>query len=207
MAEDHGVLVVLSGPSGTGKSTVIQSLMQMRGDIRFSVSATTRAPRPNETDGVEYRFLTRDQFVGLLDKGALLEHTEYVGNFYGTPAAPVDEALADGYNVLLDIEVDGASQVMACRPDAVTVFLIPPSFAELERRLRARGTDDEATIQKRLKRAREEYARAHEYDFIVVNDVAADAAKELDAIITAASCRRVGRYHYILEVLEGEEKS
>lgn len=205
MANERGALIVLSGPSGTGKSTVIRALLQRRDDIRFSISATTRRPREGERHGIEYYFLTHEQFAGMLDRGELLEHAEYVGNLYGTPAKPVEDNLAAGCNVLLDIEIDGACQVMACRPDAVTVFLIPPSFAELERRLRSRATDDERVIRSRLERAREECAHAHAYKFIVVNDVAEKAAAELDAIITAELCRRERRIHFISDIVEGDK--
>lgn len=197
MANERGALIVLSGPSGTGKSTVIRELLKRRDDIRFSISATTRQPRSGETHGVEYYFLTREQFTGLIEREELLEHAEYVGNFYGTPARPVEENLAAGYNVLLDIEVQGAAQVMACRPDAASVFLIAPSFEELERRLRGRATDGEDAIRGRLIKARQEYRCAENYDFIVVNDDAEKAAAELDAIITAELCRRERRIHYI----------
>ncbi len=184
-----GLLVVLSGPSGAGKSTVIGALMRLRDDIRFSVSATTRAPRPGEEDGREYYFRTREQFLDMIAADAFLEHAEYVGNFYGTPADPVEGNMRAGYHVLLDIEVQGASQVMAKRPDAVSVFLCPPSFEELERRLRGRGTDDDERVAGRMAAARREIAQARHYDYIVVNDDAEKAARELDAILTAELCR------------------
>ena len=199
MAHERGVLLVLSGPSGAGKSTVIAALMKRRDDVRFSVSATTREPRPGERHGKDYYFLTREDFSRLIEQGALLEHAEYVGNFYGTPEEPVEKALADGYNVLLDIETQGAAHVMAKRPDAVSVFLCPPSLGELERRLRGRGTDSEQTIQGRLQTARREFSRAKDYTYIVVNSDVEKAARELDAIITAQLCRSEYRLKYIAE--------
>ena len=198
MAE-KGLLIVLSGPSGAGKSTVIAALMRLRSDIRFSVSATTRAPRPGEEDGVDYFFRTHEEFARMIDEGAFLEHAAYVGNCYGTPAEAVQRQLDEGYHVLLDIEVQGAAQVLAKRPDAVSVFLAPPSMAELERRLRGRGTDAEEKIAGRLETARAECARARDYTYIVVNDDAEKAAGELDAIITAQLCRSELRNHFILE--------
>ncbi len=197
MGDKRGVLIVLSGPSGAGKSTVIAGMMKRRGDVRFSVSATTRPARPGETDGKDYFFLTREAFDELVARDAFLEHAEYVGNCYGTPAQPVEESLAAGWNVLLDIEVQGAAQVMAKRPDAVSVFLCPPSLAELERRLRGRGTDPEEKILGRLARARREYPLAKNYTYIVVNDDADKAAAELDAIITAELCRSEKRLAFI----------
>ncbi len=199
MKRDKGILIVLSGPSGSGKSTVISALLKRRDDIRFSVSATTRPPRPGEVDGKDYYFIGRDAFERMVDEGAFLEHAEYVGNCYGTPAAPVDADLDAGYNVLLDIEVQGAAQVLAARPDAVSVFLCPPSLDELERRLRGRGTDAEEKIKSRLATARREYTVAGNYDYIIVNDDAETAAVELDAIITAGQCRRGMRLKFIQE--------
>ena len=199
MRAERGVLIVLSGPSGAGKSTVIRQLMKRRSDIRFSVSATTRPPRPGERDGVDYYFITREAFDDLIAQDALLEHAEYVGNCYGTPAAPVERDLAAGYNVLLDIEVQGAAQVMAKRPDTVSVFFCPPSLAELERRLRGRGTDSEEKIVDRLKTARQEYKLMDRYAYIVVNDDADTAAAELDAIITAQLCRSKNRIQFIAD--------
>lgn len=195
MKNEKGVLVIVSGPSGAGKSTVISRVSQWRDDIRFSVSATTRAPRPGEIDGKDYYFKTQEEFFNMVTADAFLEHAEYVGNSYGTPAAPVDENLEAGYSVILDIEVQGAAQVMEKRPDAVSIFLCPPSLEELERRLRGRGTDSEEKIRDRLMAAHREYAQAHKYSYIIINDDADTAVRELDAIITAEKCRS----KYILE--------
>lgn len=195
---DRGILVIVSGPSGAGKSTVIGGVSKLRSDIRFSVSATTRGMRPGEEDGRDYYFKTREEFLNMVQAGAFLEYAEYVGNFYGTPAAPVDENTAAGCTVILDIEVQGAGQVMEKRPDAVSVFLCPPSMEELERRLRGRGTDSEEKIRDRLLAAHREYAQAHKYDYIIINDDAETAVRELDAVITAEKCR--SKYY-----LEGEK--
>ena len=186
---NKGVLVIVSGPSGAGKSTVISRVAKRRDDIRFSVSATTRAPRPGEEDGRDYYFKTQEEFWEMIKLDAFLEHAEYVGNSYGTPAAPVDNDLSQGYSVILDIEVQGAAQVMEKRPDAVSIFLCPPSLEELERRLRGRGTDSEEKIRDRLMAAHREYAQAHKYSYIIINDDADTAVRELDAIITAEKCR------------------
>ena len=189
MTKDKGILVIVSGPSGAGKSTVINRVAQMRSDIRFSISVTTRSPRENERDGVDYYFRTQEQFYEMVKMDAFLEHAEYTGESYGTPAAPVDRNMEEGFSVILDIEVQGAAQVMEKRPDAVTVFLCPPSLEELERRLRGRGTDAEEKIRDRLMAAHREYAQAHKYDYIIINDNADTAVRQLDAIITAAKCR------------------
>ncbi len=194
-----GKLFVLSGPSGAGKSTVIAHLLKTLDKAYFSVSATTRAPREGEVDGVDYHFLSREQFEELIARGELLEHAEYVGNYYGTPAGPVNEKLAAGYDVLLDIETQGAEQVMANRPDAVSVFLFPPGFAVLEERLRKRGTDSEEKIQARLAQARVECRRAGLYRYIVINDLIENACSEALAIITAEKCRSADRLHFLKE--------
>ena len=195
-----GKLLVLSGPSGAGKSTVVSKLMERRGDVCFSVSATTRAPRPGEQDGVNYFFVTRERFEEMVRTGELLEHAEYVGNCYGTPRAYVEQRLEAGYNVILDIEVQGARQIREKKPDAVLIFIIPPSMEELRRRLVARGTDSERAIEARLIRARQEYAEADFYNYIIVNDDADKAAKELSAIITAERCRAENRINFLKEV-------
>ncbi|MGM9615658.1 MAG: guanylate kinase [Oscillospiraceae bacterium] len=186
---DEGVLVIVSGPSGAGKSTVISRVAKLRPDIRFSVSATTREPRPGEVDGKDYYFKTQEEFWEMIKADAFLEHAEYVGNCYGTPVAPVDENIAAGNTVILDIEVQGAMQILEKRPDAVSIFLCPPSLEELERRLRGRGTDSEEKIRDRLMTAHREYALMHKYSYIIVNDDADTAVRELDAIITAEKCR------------------
>lgn len=181
----RGKLLVLSGPSGCGKGTVLRSLMAGREDMAFSVSATTRAPRPGEVDGREYYFVSRERFEEMVEQGELLEHAEFVGNCYGTPKAPVLQQLEAGRHVLLDIEVQGAAQVKRAMPEAVLVFLIPPSLEELERRLRGRGTETEEKIQQRLKTAEYEMTLAGEYDYTVVNDEVARAAAELAEILKA----------------------
>lgn len=198
--DQRGRLIVISGPSGAGKSTVVFKALEGRNDTCFSVSATTRKPRPNEVDGREYFFVDLDKFRDMVANDEFLEHAEYVANSYGTPRAYVEKKLNEGYNVLLDIEVQGAQQVHEKMPDAVMIFIVPPSLEELERRLRGRGTDSERKIEARLMRAREEYAAADFYDYVIVNDDADAAAKEFAAIITAERCRYDLRKNYLSEV-------
>ena len=198
---DKGKLVVISGPSGAGKSTVIGKLMELRGDVCFSVSVTTRPPRPGEEDGKDYFFVTPQRFQELADGGFLLENAEYVGNRYGTPRGYVESRLLEGTNVVLDIEVQGAAQVQKSCPDAVTVFILPPSGEELERRLRHRNTDTDEKIRERLLQAKRECAEAGRYGYIVVNDDPDKAARELDAIITAEKCKMADRIKLVTEVL------
>ena len=197
--KEKGLLVVLSGPSGSGKSTVIKKLMEERGNIHFSVSCTTRAPRPGEVDGVSYHFVDRAGFERMIDNNEFLEYAEYSGNYYGTSLKVIGEKQDAGIDVMLDIEVQGAANVRAKCPDAVLVFIVPPTYEELERRLRGRGTDSEEVIRKRLDRALEEIREVGMYDYLVVNDDVAQAAKELDAIMTAARCRVQNRAHIMDE--------
>ena len=184
-----GKTFIISGPSGVGKSTVLKALMEKRKNLYFSVSATTRDPRPGEENGVHYHFLDRDTFQEWIDKDEFLEHAEYVGNCYGTPKRYVDAAMDEGRDVILDIEVQGAEQVVGKRPETVRVFIAPPSWSELERRLTERGTDTADKIQKRLQRAQEEFASASAYDYFVINDTVENAVVELDAIMTAEHCK------------------
>ncbi len=174
-----GRLVVLTGPSGVGKGTVVAELRRMRPDVWVSVSATTRAPRPGEVDGVQYHFWTRQRFDRTIAEGGFLEWAEFAGSRYGTPRAEVADRLAAGQSVLLEIELNGARQVRTAMPAAKMVFLSPPSWADLEARLRGRGTEDEAAIARRLDRARHEMDAAGEFDAVVVNDDVVRAAREL----------------------------
>jgi len=184
-----GKLLVISGPSGAGKSTVVSKAIEGRDDICFSTSATTRSPRPGEVDGREYFFVSFERFLEMVEKDELLEHAEYVANRYGTPRAYVEQRLEEGMNVVLDIEVQGARQVRRKMPEAVLIFIAPPSLEELERRLRGRGTDTESAIEGRLIRARQEYQEADFYDYLIVNDDLEKAAAQLNAIIEAEHCR------------------
>ena len=194
---DKGRLIVISGPSGAGKSTVVFKAIEGREDMCFSTSVTTRKPRPNEVDGREYFFVDLDRFKEMVDNDELLEHAEYVANSYGTPRAYVENQLNAGLNVLLDIEVQGARQVHQRMPDAVKIFIIPPSMEELKRRLEARGTETPRAIEARIIRAGQEYAEADFYDYIIVNDDVERAAEELSAIITAERCRASLRMQYL----------
>jgi len=185
----QGILFILSGPSGVGKDTVLRHALPHLGNIRRSVSATTRPRRPNERDGEDYFFVTTDAFVHMMETGALLEHAGVVGNLYGTPRAPVLEHLQAGTDVLLEIDVQGAIQVKTNFPEAILIFLAPPSWDELSRRLRARNTEDEAAVAHRLETARQELARADQYEYLVVNDRVEYASARLQAIVTAERCR------------------
>jgi len=179
-----GPLIILSGPSGSGKSTVIRKLLEPGNlPLRLSVSATTRAPRPSEKDGVDYYFWTREQFQREIDAEAFLEHAEVHGNSYGTLRREVDLYREQGQGVILDIDVQGAAQVRQQRPDSVSVFLRTSSWEVLEQRLRRRGTEDETAIQRRLTTARSELARASEYEYQVINDDLDAAVAQLRKIV------------------------
>lgn len=194
-----GKLIVISGPSGVGKSTVVSGVMAQCDTLQFSVSATTRPMRPGEVDGKNYYFVDHAAFQAMIREEKLLEYAQYVGNYYGTPEAPLNEALAQGKDVLLDIEVQGALRVKARRPDAVLIFMLAPSFADIEKRLYGRGDTAPALVEERLNRARWEYTQAPNYDYLVVNDNVDKAVSEILAILTAEKCKTAERLSYLKE--------
>lgn len=178
-----GTLYVFTGPSGAGKGTLLSRLQEQDDRLFYSISATTRAPRPGETDGVQYYFLSKAEFEGKIAQHAFLEYACYVENYYGTLEAPVNEKLEQGFDVVLEIEVQGAMQVHEKRPDAVMVFIAPPSFEELAARLRGRGTEDEEKVLKRLETAKEELKQQDRFDYVIVNDELDRAVEELRDIL------------------------
>lgn len=182
MMSKQGILTVVSGFSGAGKGTLMKALLK-KYDYGLSISATTRAPRVGEEDGREYFFLTRDRFESMIEQGELIEWAEYVGNYYGTPKKYVEEQLAAGKDVILEIEVQGAFHVRKQFPDALLLFITPPNANELKNRLINRGTEDMDKIERRLNRAAEEVAFMKEYDFIVVNDDLDECVERLNEII------------------------
>lgn len=184
-----GRLFIFSGPSGVGKSTILHEIFAANPNLYFSVSATTRDPRPGETDGKDYHFTDVDHFRKLIEEDELLEYAEFVGNYYGTPREYVDAELAKGRDVILDIEINGAIQVRTKRPDAVSIYIAPPSWDDLENRLVGRGTDSETKVRERLARAREEFSIAHTYDYFVINRSLETAVNEVKAIMLAEHCR------------------
>jgi len=196
-----GKLIVISGPSGVGKSTVVNQVMSRVSNLHFSVSATTRPQRPGEVDGKNYYFVTKDAFQAMIEREELLEYAEYVGNYYGTPEAPIDAALAQEQDILLDIEVQGALNVKRRRPDAVLIFMMAPSFEELERRLTGRGDTAPEIVASRLDHARWEYSHVKDYDYLVINSQVETAVSEIISIITAEKCKTTSRIHVLKEVL------
>lgn len=183
MADPKCRAFVLTGPSGAGKSTIVAKLMARHNDLRFSVSATTRAPRAGETEGKDYFFLTVETFRTWLKEDRFLEHATVHGNYYGTPREAVEKQLKEGYYVLMDIDVQGARSVHEKMPEAHLIFIMPPSFEELERRLRGRATDSEEVIERRLAKAKSEMAESVWFDHVVVNDDVDRAANELEDLI------------------------
>jgi guanylate kinase len=198
-------VIVVSAPSGAGKTTVVTRVLNELDGLRFSVSHTTRAPRPGEKDGVDYHFVDVLTFERLRDTGQLLEWALNYGHYYGTGVAELEKARRDGVDLLLDLDVKGAAQVRNTLADPVTVFVLPPSYADLERRLRGRGQDDEASIRRRLDVAREELSLYHAYDYAVINDNVDSCVESMKTIIRAARFRvgrMGGRAHQILETFK-----
>ena len=198
----RGLLLVVSAPSAGGKGTILKEWFRQDQNLRMSVSATTRPPRPGEENGREYYFISREEFQGLVDSGSMLEHAEYVGNCYGTPRAPVEKWLSEGWDVVLEIDVQGGAQIKKLAPDCVSVFITPPSMEVLEQRLRDRGTEDDATVRKRLETARQELPHAEQYDYVVVNDRLEDAVADMQAILRSEKCKCARNPGFIQRVLD-----
>lgn len=203
----RGLLLVISGPSGAGKGTVCRELLKRLPGLRYSISATTRPPRPGEQDGVDYYFVSQEEFRRLQEAGELLEWACVYGNCYGTPRRPVEEALRRGDDILLEIDVQGARQVKEKFPEAVTVFLLPPSYQELTRRLLGRGTDDAEQVSRRLDLAPQEVGQARHYDYIVVNEEVSLAVAKIEAIIVAEKCRPLRAAPNLLQEGDGGEQA
>lgn len=198
---NKGLLIVVSGPSGCGKGTILAEVLK-NGNFYYSVSATTRAPRPGEVDGVNYSFLTKEKFEELINNDGMLEHAYYCGNYYGTPKEQVMKNLENGKDVILEIEVQGALKVMETCPEAVFVFIMPPSVKELRRRLNKRGTESEEVIEKRIAQAISEIKLANKYNYIMVNGELEKAIADLISIINAEKMTRKRAEYLINEVLE-----
>lgn len=187
----RGLLIILSSPSGAGKSTLSKRLMAWDNTLRFSVSATTRAPRPGEVNGRDYYFVSREEFLAMVEAGQMLEHAEVFGNLYGTPRAPVEAAMAEGRDTIFDVDWQGGQQIRrsALAKDVISIFILPPSISTLESRLRGRAQDSETVIADRMAKSRSEISHWAEYDYVVVNHDLEDAEEELRVILKAERAR------------------
>lgn len=197
-----GKLFIISGPSGSGKDTVLSEVFKILPDVKFSISCVTRPMREGEIQDGKYHFISRDKFLSMIENDELVEYNEYVGNFYGTPKAPVEEAIGSGKDIILEIDVNGANVVRDKMPEAVSIFIMPPSFTELRRRLSSRGTDSEQVVEKRLNAALGEIEKAALYDYIVVNDDILVAAQDIAHIILSNRLETKRQKQIINEVLE-----
>ena len=197
-----GRLIIVSGPSGSGKDTILKKVFEKMPDIKFSISSITRPMRPGEVEGEKYNFVTREHFENMIKNDLLLEYNNYVGNYYGTPRGPVDEVIKNGGEIIIEVDVSGAENIKSKIKEAVTVFIMPPSFEVLKNRLTGRDSDDEEIVKKRLEEAVREISRADMYDYIVVND---DLEEAVNDFITVIKCDRLAtqRQKYLInEVLE-----
>jgi len=203
---ERGLLVVISGPSGVGKGTIRKALLHTPdNNFCYSVSMTTRAPREGEIEGVDYFFVSKPEFEARIKEDAFLEYAEFVGQYYGTPKAYIETKLSEGKEVIMEIEVQGALQVREKMPDAVFIFIVPPSKQALIDRLYKRGTEKNEDIRKRLEKAEREYNLAYKYDYIVVNDDVLNAADRIYAIIRAEHAKTERSIHKYLKLMEGKE--
>ncbi len=198
---NKGGVFIVSGPSGSGKDTVLAELFRNKPDLLFSISSITRAMRPGEREGDKYNFISREKFEDMIKNDELLEHNIFVGNYYGTPRKPVEKAVNEGKDIIIEVDVNGAAQIRQKLPEAVSIFIMPPSFAELKRRLVGRGTESEELIEKRLDSALGEIKRAAEYDYIIVNDSITAAADDIMSVILSSSFKTDRQKNIIDEVL------
>ena len=202
----RGVLLVISGPSGVGKGTVISKLFDMDDNLYFSVSATTRQPRPGEVNGVHYTFKTKEEFEKDIETGEMLEYAQFSGNYYGTPRSAVEKKLSQGKDVVLDIEIQGARNVKRLMPESVLVYILPPSIEELKRRLIGRNTETEEALEKRFKTAYTELHEAPEiYDYFIVNDMVENAAIKIEDILEGERCSKSAMQEVLKQILEEAE--
>ena len=198
-----GLLIVVSGPSGTGKGTVCSELLAQTPELAYSISATTRQPREGEVDGKNYYFMDKAQFEKMIEEGGFLEYANVYGNYYGTPLGKIEERLAAGEDILLEIDTQGALNVMKKCPDGLFIFLLPPSIGELERRIRGRGSETEESLARRMGNAKKEIGIGRKYKYVVVNDTVPNAVRDIKSILAAEHCRVEGNEH-LFEELEKE---
>lgn len=198
---NKGGVFIISGPSGSGKDTVLAELFRNRPDLLFSISSVTRPMRSGEREGEKYNFISREKFLYMIENDMLLEHNVFVDNYYGTPREPVERAVAEGKDIIIEVDVNGAAQIRKKLPEAVSIFIMPPSFHELKRRLRGRGTESEELIEKRLNSALGEIKRAAEYDYIIVNENITAAADDILSVILSSSFKTDRQKNIIDEVL------
>lgn len=199
---NKGGVFIISGPSGSGKDTLIVRLLEKLPELRFSISSITRGMRDGEKQGEKYNFITREKFEDMINNGELLEYNTYVGNYYGTPKAPVVKAIEDGCDMIIEVDVNGAAQIREKLPDAVSIFIMPPSYEELKARLSGRGTETEELIDRRMNSALGEIRRASEYDYIVVNDDIDTAVNDIMSVILSQRLKTERKSYIIEEVLK-----